>query len=128
MSPEAGIGVLVVVGIGVVLGGCWAVPQYNVYSNKMAGEARLAEAESSREIKVREAKAAYDSADYTAKAEIRKAQGAAEANRIMAESLGGAEGYLRWKYIDMLENTADRSTTIYIPTEAGLPILEAGKR
>jgi len=52
-----------------------------------------------------------------------------QANRIIADSLGGAEGYLRWRYIEMLENTSEGGRdVIYVPTEAGLPILEAGKR
>jgi len=35
----------------------------------------------------------------------------------------------RWRYIEMLENTSGSGRdVIYIPTEAGLPILEAGKR
>ena len=47
---------------------------------------------------------------------------------MMSESLGGTEGYLRWKYIEMLEETGlDSNTVIYIPTEAGMPILEAGR-
>lgn len=48
----------------------------------------------------------------------------------MAQSLGGPENYLRWAYIDMLKETADQQDRqiIYIPTEAGMPILEAGQR
>jgi regulator of protease activity HflC (stomatin/prohibitin superfamily) len=131
MSGGFGFGFGLAVSIVVMsgIGGCaYYLPQYNVYSQRLSGEARLAEAESSREIKVREAKALFDAADFTAKAEVRKAEGVAEANKILSDSLGGPEGYLRWKYIDMLENTAQKNTTIYIPTEAGLPILEAGKR
>ena len=52
-----------------------------------------------------------------------------EANRIMADSLGGPDNYLRWAYIDMLKEPAGKSgrETIYIPTEAGMPVLEAGR-
>ena len=48
----------------------------------------------------------------------------------MAESLGGPDNYLRWSYIHMLEETAGKQgrEVIYIPTEAGMPILEAGRR
>ena len=46
----------------------------------------------------------------------------------MAKSLGGPQGYLRWKYIEMLEETGQNSNTIvYIPTEGAMPILEAGR-
>jgi len=118
-----------VFGTTVIGGFMYIIPQYKVYSQRMLGQAELQRAESNRQIKVREAQAAYDAADLTAKAEIRRAEGVAEANRIIADSLDGAEGYLRWRYIEMLENTSGSGRdVIYIPTEAGLPILEAGKR
>jgi len=120
---------MIVLGITVIGGFMYIIPQYKVYSQRMLGQAELQRAESNRQIKVREAQAAYDAADLTAKAEIRRAEGVAEANRIIADSLDGAEGYLRWRYIEMLENTSGSGRdVIYIPTEAGLPILEAGKR
>ncbi|MGB3393800.1 MAG: hypothetical protein WA956_12380 [Stenotrophomonas sp.] len=50
----------------------------------------------------------------------------AEANRIIGDSLKGNEGYLRYLYIDALKTTPNQ--TIYIPTEAGLPILEAQRK
>lgn len=109
------------------LSACDVIPAYRVYNARKTGEAELAQADGNRQIKVQEAKASFESADYTAQAEVRKAQGVAQANKIMADSLGGPEGYLRWKYIDMLQENHN-ATTIYIPTEAGLPILEAGKR
>jgi len=112
------------------IGGCsYVYPQYNVYSQRMEGEAQLASAESTRRVKVLEAQAAFDASTLTAKAEVERAKGVAEANRIIAEGLGGPEGYLRWRYIEMLENTGRTGRdVIYVPTEAGLPILEAGKR
>jgi len=105
-------------------------PTYNVYSKQMAGRAVYEEAVQNRRIRVLEAQAALDSAKLTAAAEIERAKGANEANRIMAEALGGPEAYLRWSYINMLQETAgkDGRQTIYIPTEAGIPILEAGQR
>jgi regulator of protease activity HflC (stomatin/prohibitin superfamily) len=109
------------------LGACDMIPAYRVYNARKTGEAELAQADGNRQIKVQEAKAAYESADYLAKAEIRKAEGVAQANKIMAASLGGPEGYLRWKYIEMLQEQKG-SQVIYVPTEATLPILEAGRR
>lgn len=105
-------------------------PTYNVYSKQMAGKAAYEEAVQNRRIRVLEAQAALDSAKLTAAAEIERAKGANEANRIMAQALGGSENYLRWSYINMLQETSgkDGRQTIYIPTEAGMPILEAGKR
>lgn len=111
------------------IGGCaYVYPQYNVYSQRMAGQAEFQRAESNRRIRVEEARASLEAADMTAQAEIKRAEGVAEANRIVSDSLGGAEGYLRWRYIEMLENGTSGNQIIYIPTEAAMPILEASKR
>lgn len=117
--------VLVLAAVG--MAGC---PSYNVYASKKSGEAAYSKAEQDRRVKVLEAQAALDSAKLTAAAEVERAKGANEANRIMAEALGGPEAYLRWSYINMLQETAGKGgqQTIYIPTEASMPILEAGKR
>lgn len=107
-----------------------ALPTYNVYRKQMDGRAAYEEAVQNRRIRVLEAQASLDAAKLTAQAEIERARGANEANRIMADALGGPEAYLRWSYINMLQETAgkDGRQTIYIPTEAGMPILEAGRR
>lgn len=104
-------------------------PLYNVYSKQMAGRAAYEEAVQNRRIRVLEAQAALDAAKLTAQAEVERARGADQANRIMAEGLGGPEAYLRWSYINMLQETAGQQgrQTIYVPTEAGMPILEAGR-
>ena len=116
---------LVVVAALVLVG----LPTYNVYSKQMQGKAAYEEAVQNRRIRVLEAQAALDSAQLNAQAEVARARGTNEANRIMAESLGGPENYLRWAYIAMLKETAGKSgrETIYIPTEAGMPVLEAGR-
>ena len=127
-------------GIGFTLGSVVAIgiliavvlvgfPTYNVYSKQMAGKAAYEEAVQNRRIRVLEAQAALDSAKLTAQAEIERAKGTNEANRIMAQSLGGPENYLRWSYINMLQETAGKGDrqVIYLPTEAGMPILEAGR-
>ncbi len=122
--------VLVVIGLVVLAAILIGWPRYNVYRQEMAGKAAYAQAEQDRRIRVLEAQAALDSAELTAQAEIARARGTNEANRIMADSLGGPDNYLRWSYINMLQETAgsgDRQV-IYIPTEAGMPILEAGRR
>ena len=92
---------------------------------KKTGESELARAEQNRQITVLEAQAKKDSASLLAQAEIERAKGVAEANKIIAGSLQGNEAYLRYLWIDKL---SDNQNVIYVPTEAGLPILEAGKR
>lgn len=110
------------------VGGYMAIaPTYDVYKQKMAGQAILAHAQSSREVAVAEAKAKMESAELLAQADITRAKGVAEANKIIGDSLKSNEAYLRYLWITNLEEGANREV-IYIPTEAGLPILEAGKR
>lgn len=120
------IGTIIVLGVtAAVTAGLWGCPKYGVYTQRMTGEGELQRAQQNRQIRVNEAQAALDAAHLTAEAEIVKASGVAKANEIMAANLGGPEGYLRWKYIEMLQEQHG-ATTIYIPTEAQIPILEAG--
>lgn len=136
MEDGAITGIVAVVAVGIIVSGigscAYVYPMYNVYSQRMEGQANYQKAESTRQIRILEAKASFESADMTAKAEVRRAEGVAAANKIIADGLGGPEGYLRWRYIEMLEETGKgdkaRRDIIYIPTEAGMPILEAGKR
>lgn len=93
----------------------YAVPRYNVYRSTASGEAELRKAEFTRKI-----------AELDAQAEVQRARGVAEANKIIGESLKNNEGYLRYLWIQGLQT--DSKSVVYVPTEAGLPILEAGKR
>lgn len=96
---------------------------------KAKGEADLLEAESSKKIAIEAAKAKFESSKMLAQAEVERAKGVAEANKIIGDSLKNNEGYLRYLYISNLEKAeGGGSQVIYIPTEAGLPILESGKR
>lgn len=109
------------------VGGCmWGWPRYTVYSQEMAGRAALAEAESSRQIAVREAQAKKDAAIMLAAAEVERAKGVAQANKIIGDSLHNNEDYLRYLFVNGLENT--KNQVIYVPTEANLPILEASRK
>ena len=97
---------------GLLAVGC---PRWNVYRQELRGEAALREAEYVRRIAV-----------LDAQAEVERARGVAEANRIIGDSLKDNEGYLRYLWLQGLQDGS--SEVIYIPTEANLPILEAGKR
>lgn len=98
---------------------------YDVWAQGKEGQAELARAESNRQIKTLEAKAAMESAKHLADAEIIRAKGVAEANKIIGDSLKGNDSYLRYLWIQSL-NHGD-ATVVYVPTEANLPILEAGR-
>jgi regulator of protease activity HflC (stomatin/prohibitin superfamily) len=95
-------------------------PIYNVWAMGKSGEAQLKEAESNRKIAIEEAKAIRESADLKAEAEIIRARGIAEANKIIADSL--TDEYLKYKFIEGLND--GNTETIYVPTEANIPILE----
>lgn len=104
----------------------WGCPQYGVYQQRLEGEALLAHAQSAKEVAVAEAKAKMESAELLAQAEIARAQGVAKANTIIGESLKDNEAYLRYLWIQNLENSSEHQV-IYVPTECGLPILEASR-
>lgn len=103
-----------------VMGGC---PIYNVWQQDLQGQAELARAEQNRRIAIEEARAAEESAKSYANAEVIRAEGVAKANAIIQDGLGGPDGYLRYLWIQNLPN----GKTVYVPTEAGLPITEAGR-
>lgn len=101
--------------IGLVLalvGGIMAAwPNYQLWSAKIERERIVVQAK-------QEAEAAVEHA----RGEVARARGVAEANEIVAQSL--TPEYLRYHYINTL--ASNNQNVIYIPTEAGLPILEAG--
>ena len=111
----------------VLLSGCQQWPPYYVWQQKLEGEAELQKANYSKQVAVQEAIAKEEAAEHLAKAEVARAKGVAQANQIIGDSLKDNESYLKWLYIEGLKER-NGIETIYVPTEAGLPILEAGKR
>lgn len=110
----------------VVWGLCALHSIYEVWSEGKRGEAELRHAEFNRKIAILEAQAKQESAHCLAQCEITRAEGVAKANLIIGESLKGNEAYLRYLWIDGLQHS--KGQVVYVPTEANLPILEAGKR
>lgn len=102
----------------------YLIPQYRVWQREMAGKAELAQASWNRRIAIEEAQAEKESAKLRAEAEVERAKGAAQAQAIIAETL--TEPYLRYLWIQQVEK-GDNKQVIYVPTETGLPILEAGR-
>jgi len=99
----------------------WGMPNYKVYARELSGKAELREAEWNRQIAVEEAEAIKESAALKAEAEVIRAEGIAEANRIIAGSI--TTEYIKYKFIEGLND--GNTEVIYVATEAGLPILEA---
>lgn len=110
-----------------VAAGMYGCPRYSVWQQGLRGEAELKRAEQNRKVKVYEAEAKLQAAKLDAQAEVERAKGVAEANKIVADGLRGHDEYLRYLWIDKVAAGAQREV-IYVPTEAALPILEAGKR
>lgn len=123
-AAMAGIGfvALAVVCVGLL----WGCPNYNVYSQRLSGEAELAKAEYSRKTAVVEAEAKQQSAQSLAAADTLRAMGVARSNQIIGQSLKDNPDYLKWLWVESLKER--NGDIIYVPTEANLPILEATRK
>lgn len=119
----AWVAVVLVLGLA---GGAVGCPYYKVWKRGMDGKAKLEKATQDRQITIREARAKMESAKYLRGAEVERAKGVAEANKIIGDSLKGNTAYLRYLWIMGLQDGS--SEVIYIPTEANLPILEASRK
>ena len=119
---------IILVALFLIVGGvgsCMYIrPRYNVWSQEMDGKAEFAKAEQNRKIKIEEAKANLEAEKLNAQAEIERAKGAAEAIRIENGSITPA--YIQYLWVRQ-QNANTNNKIIYIPTEAGLPVLEAGR-
>ena len=122
--------------VGAIGVGMWGMPKYRIYKQDLRGQATLREQEWEKKVLIEEANAMNEAATLKAEARIKQAQaeseaevvrarGVAEANKIIGQSLKGNEEYLRYLWISSIDSTTGER--IYIPTEAGLPILEAGR-
>ncbi len=115
--------------IGVILGLMLGLPKYNVWRSYIAietaqnnGKAAMAEAEENRKIAIEEGKADLEVQKLKSQSEVIRAQGMAEAIEIENGKLTPLYIHYLWvRNIDKMDGEK-----IYIPTEAGLPILEAG--
>lgn len=112
---------LIVVAVGILV--AYGFPTYLVWQQNKVGEAELARAEQNRQIAIQEAKAKEESAKSLANAEIIRAQGIAEANKIIGDSLKNNDAYIHYLWVETLRET--ENSVVYIPTEAGIPITES---
>lgn len=119
-AKRVAIGLVVILVLS--MAGC---PYYNVWEQGMAGKAALMKATQDRQIAVQEAEAKKESAGALAQAEIIRAGGVAKANQIIGDSLKNNEAYLRYLWVDSLQQT--KNQVIYVPTEANLPVMEASR-
>ena len=114
---------------------CWDFKREQEFKDaENRGKSTLIEAESSKKAMIEQAKAENESATLQAEArikiakaeaqaEVERAYGVAKANEIIGESLKGNSDYLTYLKIEALRTA--KGDKVYIPTEAGVPILEA---
>ncbi|EEI89849.1 hypothetical protein HMPREF0765_4542 [Sphingobacterium spiritivorum ATCC 33300] len=115
-----GLVLLAVVAIVVIVGLMFGLPRYSVWQQEMAGKARLAEATQSRQILIEQARAEKEAAVLQA-----------EAIKIMGEAAQKYPEYRKQEFIGAFGEALKAGTIsqiIYVPTEANIPLLEAGKR
>ena len=107
---------MIILGFGLAAISRW----YDVWSMEMQGKAKLAEASQSRQIQVEQAKAEKESATLRA-----------DAIAIVGQATKDFPEYRQQEYIGAFAEALKEgkmSQIIYIPTEAGMPILEAGRK
>lgn len=100
--------------------GLYGCPQYTVYEQQLAGEAELKRAEQNRQILVQQA---------TAEREAAKAR--AEAIEVVGAAAKAFPEYRQQEFIGAFAEALKEgkmNQIIYVPTEANIPIIEAGKR
>lgn len=105
---------------GLIALGMVGCPKYNVWEQGLAGKAKLERASQERKIIVEQAKAEVESAGLRAKAIKIMGQAAKDFPEYRLQEFMGA-------FAEALQDgTIDQ--IIYVPTEANVPIMEAGKR
>ena len=116
--------------LGLILALFIGLPKYNVYRSEMRGKAEFVQAEQNRKIQIEEAKANVEAARLDKEADSIRAIGQKNAEVIRAEGMAQAmdieNGKLTESYIKYLwVRNIDKGDKIYIPTESGMPLLEA---
>lgn len=92
---------------------------YSVWSMEMQGKANLAKATQDRQIQVEQAKSEFEASKYVAKA-----------IEIVGKSAQKYPEYRNQMYIQAFAEALQEGNIaqiIYVPTEAGIPILEANR-
>ena len=102
-----------------IIGGVVGVRYYNVWSMEMQGKARLAEATQSRQIQVEQARG-----------EVEAAKMRAEAIAIVGQATKEFPEYRQQEFIGAFAEALKEGNInqiMYVPTEANIPITEAGR-
>ncbi|WIF21975.1 protease [Shewanella phage vB_SbaS_Y11] len=123
-SDEMQVLAIAAICVALVVGSIMAVmvvmPYYRVWSQEMRGKAALAEATQSKMIQIEQARAELESSELRAKAIKTIGVAAQKYPEYRHQEFVGAFGEA------LREGTINQ--IIYVPTEANIPVLEAGKR
>lgn len=98
----------------------WGIPAYNVYSQEMEGKAQLAKANQNREILVTQARAEKEAALLRS-----------QAIQIVGAASKAYPEYREQEFIGAFAEAlkdGKMQQIIYVPTEANIPLIEAGRR
>lgn len=102
-------------------------PRWSVWASHQEGLAELQKAKNEQQMQVAQAQGRVDAATLNKQAAIIEAEAVSEQIKRIGTELDRHDLYLRWQWIKMMEDIDTHATTIYIPTEANLPILEAAR-
>lgn len=118
LAIAAGVTIFLII-VALAFGG----PYYSVWQQGLEGKAELMKAEYTKQVAVLESQAKFESAKQLAQAEIERAKGVSEANRIVADSLKGNTEYLSYLWVTGLQEGAEKGNkTIYmIPSQGNIP-------
>lgn len=118
-------GVLVVVILVWILFG---YPHWKVWASHQSGLADLTKAKNEQQIQIAQAQSRLDAAELNKQAAVIEAEAVSLQIQEIGAQLTTHNLYLQWQWISMMEKRPAGSSTIYVATEAGLPILEANRR
>jgi hypothetical protein len=113
--------------VGIIL--LWVLvgyPRWRVWASHQEGLADLQRAKNEQQIQIAQAQSRLDAAELNKKAAVIEAQAVALQIQEIGQQLTTHDLYLKWQWIKMMEERPD-SSTIYVPTEANMPILEAAR-
>ena len=117
--------IVLLVFVFLILFWMWLGPHYKVWKAHMDGKADLARAQNEQQIQVAEAQGRLTAAEANKKAAIIEAEAVCAQIEIIGENVKNHPLYLTWQWIEMMKHR--EGATIYVPTEANLPVLEAGR-
>lgn len=115
------ISILALMIVSVAFTSCWDFNRDQDEKDAISqGRQILFKSESSKKAKIEEAKADYESAKLNAETRLIEASSKAKSIEIISNAIKTNPDYTKYQLIESMKN----AQKVYIPTEAGLPIIE----